>query len=90
MNALYLQLDLSMLIYIVLNSVADIKRLFRLYIFCLTALAESNTIQDCIGFVVNKFKFYVFLLAANHLTCPIVPYIISTEDRLLIIRTKIT
>ena len=85
MNALYLQLYLAVLIYIILNGVANVKRLFRLYILRLTALTECNTVEHRVGFVVNKLKLYMLLLAAYDLACSIVAHIICAEHRLLVI-----
>ena len=46
MDALYKQLYFAMLVGVLLERVADVKRLLRLYIFCQTALTKSDSIEN--------------------------------------------
>ena len=87
MYALYLQLNLAMLVCILLKGITDIKRLLGLNELGLTALAESNAVENLVRQVVDKFKFYMLLTATYNLTCSVIAHIVCTEERFGVMRT---
>ena len=82
MDALYLQLYFAVLVGVVLQGVADVERLFRLYVPCLLALSECYSVDDVARLVVDEFQFYVFLLASDYLAGAVVVDAVGAEDGL--------
>ena len=87
MYALYLQLKFTMLVGIFLEGVADIERLFRFDIFCLTALTECYAVEYFIRHIIDKLKFYMFLTTTDDLACSVVADVMCAEYRLGVVRT---
>lgn len=85
-DVLYLELHLAMLASVLLHTIHNVKRLFRLDVTRLRTLSEGNAIHHIVRLAIHQLQLDVFLLATDHLAGAIVKHILCTEHRLGIIR----
>ena len=87
-DVFYLELDLTTLVRILLDGVADVESALRFDVTRLRALAEGYAVHHFARLIVHQLQFDVFLFASYDFACSVIIHMVRAENRLFILRPE--